>query len=219
MVNPYDDELSVHVPIVQAMNADGNGFDSFGVSGLPAAVRNFYWPRKVYLVSQVPAEDVLDRIRSSIDHTIPLLNMSIGSKPLIGSVRDNRFAIRGRGSLLIRNSFRRSFVGEVHDRNGQTWVIGRFKMPLWVSVFLTTWFAFLFLFMLRVGSALLSADRNCRGDMCGTPAPLLVLLAMMVFAVLLVSVGIVISHVDERKVMRFLLQDLQLHRAYPRLSP
>ena len=42
--------------IVQAMNADGDGSDSS--DGLRTAVRNFYWPRKLYLVSQAPAEDV-----------------------------------------------------------------------------------------------------------------------------------------------------------------
>jgi len=199
--------------IVQAMNADGDGSDSS--DGLRTAVRNFYWPRKVYLVSQAPAEDVLADIRSSIDRTIPPLAVSIGSKPLIGWVRDNRFGIRSRGSLLVRNSFRRTFVGEVVDRNGQTWVIGRFKMARWVSVFLATWFALLFLFMSDVSSALLSHDPNCQGTLCGTPAVLLVPLGMMVAGVALISVGIVMSQGGERKVMRFLLQDLQLHRAYP----
>jgi len=199
--------------IVQAMNADGDGSDSS--DGLRTAVRNFYWPRKVYLVSQAPAEDVLAGIRSSIDRTIPPLAVSIGSKPLIGWVRDNRFGIRSRGSLLVRNSFRRTFVGEVYDRNGQTWVIGRFKMARWVSVFLATWFALLFLFMSDVSSALLSHDPNCQGTLCGTPAVLLVPLGMMVAGVALISVGIVMSQGGERKVMRFLLQDLQLHRAYP----
>lgn len=64
-----------------------------------------------------------------------------GDEGVFGDVRGDRIRLYARRVMAI-NSFRRIFYGRLEPTPGGTLIAGRFRVHLWVQIFMTFWMAF-----------------------------------------------------------------------------
>lgn len=152
------------------------------------------------------AADVLEQIAERTARPAGLTRI-FSRHPFVGWVRGDRVSLHSR-LVLVRNSFERSYVGQVSDQGARTLLRGRFQMQPFVVAFMAIWLS---LALLISGVVLIGivTGAPCTGSACGTGLPFLIFAAFPVFAATLMTVGIALSLPQEKKVTRFLMDELQ----------
>jgi hypothetical protein len=164
--------------------------------------------RRIVYSTKLPAVECLQRLES---HVIPWSNVlrstftPLDKGTVVAKVHGDRFRLFARGPKYVQNSFVPLFYGRVEATTEGARVVGRFRMQLFVRVFIGVWFGGLTI-MAIVFPAVALIGRSS----AGRPPLILIIgpLLMILFGIGLLSFGRWVARGQVARIHEFLRTDL-----------